>query len=165
MSMRRRGFLRMLGAAIAAPAMPLTASAGGYSRSAFKVALAHAQRFPVVSVAGLAKRGGLSIDQAEAMIRELARQDMVRLVGPSVSGKPRAASKILVNDPWGIARTSQDRAAARMERQPQQEDADLNASETVENDEKPHAHTPLWIAHLHELCRSQGMPLSPRCFA
>jgi len=70
MTMKRRSFLGLFGAAVAAPAIPMAAPAG-YSSAAYKVAMAHAKRFPVISVAGLSKRGDLSMTQAEALIKEL----------------------------------------------------------------------------------------------
>jgi len=153
MAMRRRSFLGMFGAAIAAPAIPMAAPAS-YSNAAFKVAVAHAKRFPVLSVAGLSKLGGLSQVQAEAMIRELASQGMVKLVGPSRTGTVRAASKILVNDPWGIARTKQPQNVAKV-----REKTSHTKPQTGPRDIAP------WLAHLHDLCRVQGMTLSQRCFA
>ena len=103
--MERRGFLGLLGAAVAAPLVP--AQAG--SRALFDYAVSHAKTFPVISVGGLSKRGGMTIAQAEEMMRELASRGMVRMVTPSRGGAPRAASKILVGDHWGIGRTRQPR--------------------------------------------------------
>jgi len=169
MSMRRRGFLGLFGAAVATPLMPMGASAGAsatYSRAAFRAAVAHAQKFPVISVVGLSKRGGLSMPQAEAMIKELASKDMVKLVGPSRSGRVRAASKILKNDPWGIARTSQERHIARSNANKKEleqkakdvRDRKLNQTRKMNVDLDP------LLAHLRQLCLRQDMTLSPRCY-
>ncbi len=151
----------MLGAAMSAPLMPV-AGAAAPSRTAFAVAVAHAQRFPVISVAGLAKHGKISPSEADAMIKRLALEGKVKLVGPSRSGGVRAASRILTNDPWGIARTTSDRqAAARIEKAKTQ---DRTASTKAHA--KPRAgDVAPWLAHLHDLCRARGMTLSPRCFA
>lgn len=161
MTMKRRGFLSMLGAVIAAPALPMAATAG-QSGTAYAAAIAHAQKFPVISVSGLAKRGGLSVSQAEAMIKELASQDLVKLVGPSRSGSVRAASKILINDPWGLGRTSKPQPKGAGKVDPQQQS--LTGPETHKAQQMRVDLDPL-MAHLRRLCVDRGMTLSPRCFA
>lgn len=160
--MQRRGFLRLFGAAVTTPFLPAVgaaAPAAGGAQSALAVAVAHAQKFPVISVGGLCKRCNLSAKQAEAMIRELAARDLVKLVGPARNGTVRAASKIMIGDPWGIARTSQPRPQpqpgnARQGRRPAQQHSAETAGQVAP-----------WLAHLHDLCRQRGMTLSPRCFA
>jgi len=161
MTMKRRSFLGLFGAAVAAPAIPMAAPAG-YSSAAYKVAMAHAKRFPVISVAGLSKRGDLSMTQAEALIKELATQGKVKLVGPSVNGKVRAASKVYTKDAWGLVRTSESRNAKRALRRSEYKPRDHAKPVEVE---APQPQVAPWLAHLHDLCRAQGMTLSPRCFA
>lgn len=153
--MKRRGFLTIIGGAVTAPFLPAVAAApaGG----AFQVAVAHAQKYPVISVSGLSKRGNLSVAQAEQMIQRLAREGMVKLVGPSRNGSVRAASKIMINDPWGLARTSQPRPQVQTNKPRQSANAAQGRSTAGD--------IPPWLAHLHDLCRTQGMALHPRCFA
>ena len=165
--MKRRGFLTMLGGVIAAPAIPMAAPAG-YSSTAYKIAMAHAKKFPVISVAGMSKRCDLSATQAEALIKELATQGKVKLVGPSVNGKVRAASKIYTKDAWGIARTAEPRDAQREARRSKYEageQAKPVEAETPQLNKAAQVDVAPWLAHLHDLCRAQGMTLSPRCFA
>lgn len=156
MSMKRRGFLGMLGAVLSVPALPSVALAKAPG-SAFKAAILHAQKFPVISVAGLANRGGLSTVQAEAMIKELAARDMVKLVGPSKSGSVRAASKILTHDPWGLGRTSQSQKSVT---KPESRQAHRSADENTQS-----LLVEPWLAHLRQLCVDRGMTLHLRCFA
>lgn len=151
--MKRRSFLSLLGAAITAPAMPVAAA----SRDLMQVAVAHARKYPVISVSGLSKRGGMSVQQAEAMIRKLAGEGMVKLVGPAPSGGVRAASRIMVGDPWGIARTAKERQAAAI-RNGQRAQAH-RAARVVEKRQAT------WLTHLHDLCRANGYTLSPRAQA
>lgn len=154
MTMKRRGFLSMLGAVIAAPELPMAATAG-QSGTAYAAAVAHAQKFPVISVSGLAKRGGLSMSQAEALIKELASQDLVKLVGPSRTGSVRAASKILINDPWGLGRTSKPKHASA------QTDTNDHRRQASGSDDMRVDLDPL-LVHLRQMCVDYGMTLSPR---
>ncbi len=157
MSMKRRGFLGLLGAAIGAPMMPGVGAAAP-ARSAFDIAVAHAQRFPVISVAGLSKHGKMTATQADAMIKRLAVEGQVKLVGPSRSGGVRAASRLFRNDHWGLARTAHEhRTAAQEARQKRLKAKRQEQTKTPQ--------IAPWLAHLHDLCRAQGMVLSPRCFA
>lgn len=153
MTIKRRGFLAMLGAAVSAPALPVAAA----SRDLMQVAVAHARKYPVISVGGLSKRGAMTVPQAEAMIGKLAQKGMVKLVGPSPSGGARAASKIMVGDPWGLARTAHERQTAALRRD--------HADQTRRTAKATAPSVPPWIAHLHEICRADGLTLHPRCFA
>ena len=157
MSMKRRGFLGMLGAVLSAPALPTMALAGAPG-GAWKAAILHAQKFPVISVAGLANRCGVSLDQADAMIKELAARDMVKLVGPSATGRVRAASKILTNDPWGLGRTSKPQPASAKAK-PQQ-----NKTKATQAPKSESPYIEPWLAHLRKLCVDRGMTLQPQCF-
>lgn len=153
MSIKRRGFLAMFGAAVSAPALPMAAP----SRDLMQVAVAHARKYPVISVGGLSKRGAMTVPQAEAMIRKLAHEGMVKLVGPSPSGSARAASKIMVGDPWGLARTAQERQTAALRRD--------HAAQSRRVARATAKSVPPWIAHLRGICRAEGMTLHQRCFA
>ena len=155
MSMKRRGFLGLLGAAVTAPLMPAVGAAAP-ARSAFAVAVAHAERFPVISAGGLSKHGNMTIAQADALIKRLGREGVVKLVGPSRSGAVRAASRVFKNDHWGLGRTARERQAATQKAKAEQPPAEPEAAEQQ---------IAPWLAHLHDLCRQQGMTLSPRCFA
>jgi len=96
--MKRRGFLQILGGAIAAPLMP-QASLGaatkvGYPASALHAAIYHAQSRVNFSVFALATKLGLSLDQAEALMKDMsARGILGPLQGTTKSGR-WALSKI-----------------------------------------------------------------------
>lgn len=155
MAMKRRSFLTMLGAVAAAPFVPATAvPAAGYSRASFGLAVAHAQKYPLLSVGGMAKQIGVTPVEARAIITEMSRDGMVKLLGPASRGRVLAASNILTNDPWGFARTSQPRRESA---------ASKEQGHRTERAGRDKPFDPM-LAYLHDLCRSRGMTLHPRCF-
>ena len=108
--MKRRGFLRLLGAAAVAPVLPapVAAQAVSYNRYTYGLAVFHARTRAHVSARGLAHCLKVSLPQAEAMIAEMASAGHVTPVLGATGGKVRAVSNILRPDTWGL-----DRAARR----------------------------------------------------
>lgn len=94
MTLRRRGFLGMLGAAIAAPAIPVAAPSVGFSRASYGLALVHAQTYPLVSVRGLVNRLGVSQSQATAILRKMSADGVLGVVAPTRPGTLFASSKV-----------------------------------------------------------------------
>jgi len=53
--------------------MPAASSAAGAARTTYGAAIAHAQKYPMVSIAGMSKRVGVSTQQAEALLRRMSQ--------------------------------------------------------------------------------------------
>lgn len=153
--MRRRNFLGLLGAAIAAPVLPFaapTAPAVVYSRSSYGLAVLHARTRPHVSARGLAHCLKLPKSQASAMMTEMIRNNLISPIKGAVDGSMRATSNILMSDPWGLQKTAAARKITA--------DRDVKSKQT-----KADGTIDLMLAHLRDLCVKQGMTLHPRCFA
>ena len=90
--MKRRSFLSMLGAALAAPALPATA--GVPSRSLAALAAAHARKYPFVSVIGLSRRVGVSVPEAETLLIDLSERGLVGTVNSCAHGPISACSRV-----------------------------------------------------------------------
>ncbi|MEJ6399260.1 hypothetical protein [Yoonia sp. 208BN28-4] len=152
--MKRRGFLQMLGAVIATPALPMAApaQAATYNRYMYGLAVFHARTRPHVSVRGIAYCLKVTTAQAEAMIAEMTTAGHVTPVVGS-GGSVRAVSNILRPDCWGLDAASRaTRAKLRQARQ-----SEISDAQSVQ--QQP------FMAHLHQLCRDYGFTLSPRCVA
>ena len=162
MNLRRRNFLGLIGAAAAAPLMPMGASAAGYSRAGYAAAIAHAKRYPLVTVSGMAKRTGLPVKEVEAIVGRMSSEGMLGMLNPTRPGTIRASSKIFTKDVYGLVRTSQPRPAARTtQAEPQKTQPKPQAAQAQPVTD----HADALMAHLHQLCRSYGMALAPRCAA
>ena len=130
MTMKRRGFLKMLGAAVAAPALPAVSSApaaAAYNRYMYGLAVFHARTRAHVSARGIAYCLKVSTAQAEAMISEMTKNGLVKPVFGAGSNV-RAVSNILNTDTWGTAGATRraqrrDRGDARQQRQAPKGDA------------------------------------------
>lgn len=153
--MKRRGFLRLLGAAVAAPTLPAVtpkaAVAATYNRYTFGLGVFHARTRAHVSVRGLAHRLNLSPEQARLMLAEMAERGLVTPIA-GTGGSVRAVSNILKPDMWGLDRSAraaraQVRLARTAEAPRQARQADLSAM----------------LNYLRGLCVDRGMTLSPRC--
>jgi len=156
--MKRRSFLGMVGAAIAVPAMPFAAPSAPavvYSRSTYGLAVLHARTRPHVSARGLAHCLKLPKSQASAMMAEMVESNLITPIKGAVDGSMRATSNILINDPWGLARTSAPRPKTV-----DQADRDHKADTA-----RTEARIDLMLVHLRDLCVRNGMALHPRCFA
>ncbi len=149
--MQRRSFLRLIGSAIAAPMIPAVGSASGYSRTSYELAIAHAKRFPLVSVTGMSKHIGISTAQADAIVRQMSSEGLLGVLNPTRPGTVRASSRIFTNDIWGLKRTSQKRPDQA--RKTQERNAQKQAQPKVS----------ALFAHLHDICTQNGLILSPRC--
>lgn len=153
MSMKRRSFLTMLGAAVAAPLTPAIGSAAGYSRTTYDLAILHAKKFPLVSVGGLSKRIGIATPQAEAIIKQMSSEGLLGVLNPTRPGTVKASSKIFVNPNAGLAKAYERR----------QTHTKTVRDETAHTQSQPKVS--VMFEHLHKLCASNGMTLSPRCLS
>jgi len=90
--------------------MPALGSAAGYTRTTYELAIAHAKKYPLVSVGGLSKRIGIATPQAEAIIKQMSSEGMLGVLNPTRPGTVKATSKICTKDVWGLRRTSEPRA-------------------------------------------------------
>lgn len=152
--MKRRNFLGLIGAAVAAPLMPLPqmgqAAGAAYSRSAMHWAIMHAQARVSFSVWGLAKTLGLFMPQAEALMGDMAKRGIVGPLQGTTHGGRWASSKIMQKEMLGAVEAAKRRHTSSNQTQ-----------------YKTYAEPDLGrlIAHLRGLCVAQGMTLSPACAA
>ena len=142
----------MLGAAVAAPALPMAAApapvAAVYNRYTYGLAVFHARTHAQVTAAGIAKRLKVTPAQAKAMISEMSSAGLVKPVGLTGSNV-RAVSNILKPDAWGLD------AHARKQRM-----AERKAKRKVK---APEHNVTDMIAQLRQMCVDYGMTLHPRC--
>lgn len=158
MTMRRRSFLGMFGAAVAAPALPMAMPVAGVSQASYGLAAAHAQKYPLVSVMGLTKRIGLSPAQAQAVIQKMSAEGVLGAVNPLRPGGAHAVSNVCTNDAWRGVLVNQPKPIAK---------ADFKTGSSVKpaKPRKGFGEVDLidMFAHLHDMCLSRGMTLSPKC--
>jgi hypothetical protein len=156
MTLRRRNFLGLFGAAIAAPLIPVAAPAAGFSQSAYGLAIVHAQKYPLVSVRGLVTRLGMSKTQANAVIRQMSSEGLLGALNPTRPGTVHAASKIDTNPVWSSA--SAKLAKSKMKANP-----NSGSSSSLAQAKARYTDVDLsdMLAHLRGLCVSNGMTLSP----
>lgn len=153
--MKRRGFLGLFGAAIAAPMMPLPAlgnvAGAAYSKSAMHGAIMHAQSRVSFSVWGLAKSVGVSTLQAEALMGDMAKRGILGPLQGTTHGGRWATSNILQKEMLGAVQAAKK----------------AHQSASHQTSQKSYAEPDLGrlLAHLRGLCEKQGMTLSPRCAA
>jgi hypothetical protein len=157
MAMKRRSFLTMLGAAVAAPAASLGAAAmpaniGG-------LAATHAKTYPFVSATGLSRRLGLSISQAQQVLVDLSRKGIVGPVQSCNTGPIHAASKVFTPTSDSLIRLAQTREAARKAKAARALEAKAKAAPQMQVDL-----TGL-LRRLHTLCAGHDMTLQPRALA
>lgn len=148
--MKRRNFLGLIGATVAAPFLPAGAGmattpvAAAYNRYTFGLAVFHARTRAHVSARGLAHCLRVSLPQAEAMIAEMSGKGLVTPVLGGPAGKVRAVSNILKDDVWGLKRTAQRNQSARQRSNRVARDADHQRP-------KGGADLSLFVAHLRGL--------------
>jgi len=156
--MRRRGFLQMLGGAVAAPLLPsasfATASKAAYPASALHAAIYHAQQRVNFSVFALAQQLGLRLDQAEQLMADMSARGIVGPLQGSTQAGRWARSKVWRHPVGSMNRTPKaQRTAAE----------DAQVADQPDTFKEPDLSK--FMAHLYDLCRSQGMALHPRCAA
>jgi len=154
--MKRRGFLQMLGAAVAAPVLPAgvsttPANIGG-------LAATHAKAYPLISATGLANRLGLSVAQAQKVLLDLSRKGIVGEVTICGTGPLHAASKVFVPPKESMIRLAQAQKAAREVRA-----AKLKAAREAAC--KMQVDFTAMLRHLQGICLQNGMALQPRAIA
>jgi hypothetical protein len=129
----------------------MAAPAAGYSKATYGVALAHAKKFPFVSVRGLSARAGVTGSQAEAILARLSSDGVLGSVQNTRPGAGHAVSKVFENQTLVPMRMSSRAAAPKAKR-------------WARTTQTTHADIDLMMAHLRDLCTSRGMTLSPRCY-
>jgi hypothetical protein len=153
--MKRRNFLGLFGAAIAAPLMPLPAAGkaagAAYSQSAMHGAIMHAQARVSFSVWGLAKTLGVSVPQAEVLMGDMAKRGILGPLQGITHGGRWATSNILQKEMLGAVQAAKKahQSASHQTSLKQYAEPDLGRL----------------LAHLRGLCEKQGMILHPRCAA
>ena len=107
--MKRRGFLKTLGAAVTAPFMPMPAlakTAVPYSAASVHAAIYHAQSRAVFSVWGLAKAANMTSEQATAVMEHLAERGVLGPLQGTTHGGRWASSNILQSETLAKARAA-----------------------------------------------------------
>lgn len=141
--MKRRGFLSLLGAALAAPTLPAAAAApASYSRATYGLAVFHARTRAHVSARGLSWCLKVPMAQANAMMAEMTRTGLVTPVG--LGGQMRAVSNILQPQPWHVGASTATHSAQRRT-------TDLSA--------KGSPSLPDWLRHVRGIARANGHTL------
>jgi hypothetical protein len=96
MSVNRRSFLTMIGAATVAPALPMLPSAAPatalYNRYMYGLAVFHARARATLSAGDLMAKLRVSAVQARAMVGEMSTSGIVRPVAQSALGAVRAVN-------------------------------------------------------------------------
>ena len=147
--MKRRGFIAMLGGAIAAPALPMAAPK--FTASMRALATAHVRKYPIITVMGISNRTGVSMEQAEELLVQMSREGMVGPVAPGPAGPMRARSILFKPSPAMVH--SQSNLNERLQQQIRR--AKFNRT-------RLRVDTSNWLTHLHDICRANDIPLQPR---
>ncbi|AKS44656.1 hypothetical protein SAMN05444287_2430 [Octadecabacter temperatus] len=116
MSIKRRGFLQMLGGAFAAPLVPSAslgaATKAAYPASALHAAIYHSQSRVSFSVFTLAQQLGLQLGQAEQLMKDMSKRGILGpLQGRTQAGR-WAQSKVWIRPSNSVVAT-RTAAAAR----------------------------------------------------
>lgn len=150
MSIKRRSFLAMLGAVVAAPAMPV--SAGAARAHVFGLAAAHVHKYPFISVIGLSRRLGVSMPDAETLLVDLSRKGLVGPVNSCGAGVISAASKVFKPSPDSLIKVAQAQRKARQLRLARQAQAKAHAGQMQVD-------LTAWLGHLRTLCVENGFAM------
>jgi len=156
MTLKRRGFLGLLGGAIVAPLMP-TASLGAASKAAYPLSALHAAIFQAktrvnFSVHSLAQKLGLELAQAEQIMLDMSKRG---ILGP-MQGSTQAGR-------WARSRVWRHPAPGATAGQAASRNTGASNSKTKAVQNTPMADLRPFLSHLYQLCQSQGMTLNPRC--
>lgn len=158
MSIKRRSFLSMLGGAFAAPLMPSVslgaATKAAYPASALHAAIYHAQSRVNFSVFSLANQLGLPLGQAEAVMTDMSKRGILGPLQGTTQAGTWARSNVWTH-PMAKAQAAHEAAKANRETYKTTDDV----AQPKGADLRP------MMAHLQNICRSQGRALHPRCAA
>jgi len=149
--MKRRMFLSMVGATAAAPALAAMPQAALPAK--LKAAgLAHAQKYPMVSVLGLHRRMGIPKDQAQQVLTYLIDKGIIGKPGPIFgTGLTSATSKVFEPVPHRVefARKALKKLSTRK-------------ADKIDWHKDQNSVSSDWLTHLRVLAASNGFSLSPR---
>lgn len=154
--MKRRNFIGLFGAAMAAPVLP--AAAPAVSANVAALATAHAQKYPFVSALGLSKGLGLSLSQAEQVLLSLSRKGLIGQINTYASGAVHARSCVYQPADAVLAQMAKAKDAGRA----------ANAKRLARSQsDKPSMTVDLsdLLNHLRQVCVDNGISLGPRCYA
>lgn len=140
--MKRRRFLQLFGAGLAAPMMPQIATGGAAPH--LGAAIAHAKARVSVSAWGLTQALGVNLAQADVLMAEMAQRGAIAQIE---GGQGRWAMSLVYEAPL----------PAHVQRQeaPKQSEAARRKSDTKTSRRKA---DPLMV-HLHGLCVDAGYPI------
>ncbi|SLN30771.1 hypothetical protein PSJ8397_01402 [Pseudooctadecabacter jejudonensis] len=158
--MKRRGFLQLLGGAIAAPLVPNVAvgaaTKAAYPASALHAAIYHAQSRVNFSVFSLARQLGLDLDQAEALMGDMSSRGILGpLQGTTQPGR-WARSKVWKRPFAGAAATGKVIKTARpsdLTRTAPQTGKSISFEVDLNS----------FLNYLRKMSQDQGLTLHPQC--
>ncbi|MCF2871690.1 hypothetical protein L0664_11490 [Octadecabacter sp. G9-8] len=157
MTMKRRGFLQLLGGALAAPLMPSAslgaASKAAYPASALHAAIYHAQSRVNFSVFALAQKLGLDLGQAEQLMSDMSTRGILGPMQGSTQAGRWARSKVWTHP---IVNAQTAREATKAKRDTPQTRTDVRTYKEPD--------LGAFLIHLRKIAVDQGFTLHPRCF-
>lgn len=141
--------MAMMGAAAATPALP--AGLPSLAPKLKALGVAHAKKFPFVSVMGMSKRLRISDDEAQELLNYLSRKGIVGPLNSTATGLSSGPSKTF--RPVSVKTTAAEaqRAKAKAARA---QAAELDALKARD-----------MMAYLRGLCADRGLVLHPRAMA
>ena len=153
--MKRRHFLSLVGAAAAAPALPAM-SANALPAKLKAMGLAHARKYPMVSVMGISRRMKIPQEQAQQMLTYLFDKGAIGKAGVQGTGITSAASRVFRPVPHQVAvsQMKQFKPKAPVVEDPVANDQVAQVKASTD-----------WITHLRVICVQNGFDLSPRALA
>ena len=161
--MKRRNFLSLIGAATVAPALP--AAAFRPTPALMAAATTHAQTYPYVSVMGVSRRIGVSVTEAENLMTALSREGVIGNLRLNGGARPVYASSKIYVPTHGSAMEAARLQKAKHSAAKKVREAKARAAQAQAKAKTMSVDLGDMLAHLRDLCVSQGMVLHPRCFA